>query len=399
VARFLLIPHAPEGTLAHVAACSAVAGALRERGHEPIFAYGGTRPELLERAGFEWHPVVEAGGPMYWQWFESEDELERMVSSHLELIERVQPAACITSSGFGGITAEIKGLPELALVHGLPGSAYGRPALRAWMLRDAARHPTRLVGHLRSRRFRPGARERVAAAIAEVRRLHTLPSLDSGGLAGRADVVACTTAPFLDPARELPAKWQYVGPLDYGVAGESAAEPRTGDRPRVYVTQGSTGSPALLRRAVSELADDGWQVVVSAGGLCDPRELGDLGPEVIARAIVDTRSELETADAAVIAGGAMTAMQALRAGTPTVVVPATGQQAAGALRVQRLGTGVALWPFAPRGAIGKAAKKILRDQAYAARARELAGRIRVEWDGNARSASAAERLVGARVSQ
>jgi UDP:flavonoid glycosyltransferase YjiC (YdhE family) len=52
-ARFLMIPHAPGGTLAHLAACLAVAGALRDRGLESIFAYGGSRPELLERAKFE----------------------------------------------------------------------------------------------------------------------------------------------------------------------------------------------------------------------------------------------------------------------------------------------------------------------------------------------------------
>ena len=63
-ATFLMIPHAPGGTLAHLAACLAVAGALRDRGHEVIFAYGGSRPELLERAGFEWHPAVEAAAQL-----------------------------------------------------------------------------------------------------------------------------------------------------------------------------------------------------------------------------------------------------------------------------------------------------------------------------------------------
>ena len=164
------------------------------------------------------------------------------------------------------------------------------------------------------------------------------------------------------------------------------------ESPRVYVSQGSTGSAELLRRAVADLSRDGWQIVVSTGGLCDPRELRELGSEVTAEAIMDTRGELEAADVAVIAGGAMTAMQALLSGTPTVVVPHTNQQAAGALRAERLGTGVALWPRVPHGAIGRATRRILRDSAYTARAKRLATRLRTEWNGNDRAAALVETL-------
>ena len=393
MARFLMIPHAPGGTLAHLAACSAVAGALRDRGHEAIFAYGGSRPELLERAGFEWHPVVEAGGPMYWEWFDSTEHLERILSSQLDLIERLQPAVCVTSAGFGGIAAEVKGVPELALMHSLSGSRYGRPAVRAWMLRDAARHPSRLLGHLRARRSRP-ERGHAMAVIAEVRRRRGLPPLDApSGLIGRADLVACTTAPFLDPTRGLPAHWRYVGALSYGSDGV-AAKPSVIEAPRVHVSQGSTGSAKLLRDTVAELSGEGWEIAVSTGGLCEPRELRELDSEVIAASILDTRSELEAADVAVIAGGHMTAMQSLLSGTPTVVVPHTMQQAAGALRVQRLGTGIALWPRVPPGAIARATRRILRDEGYAARARQLATQLVGGWNGNTGAATLAEELVG-----
>jgi UDP:flavonoid glycosyltransferase YjiC (YdhE family) len=392
MARFLMIPHAPGGTLAHVAACSAVADSLRDRGHEAIFAYGGSRPELLERAGFEWHRVIEEPGALVSEWFQSAEELEEMLSSQLDLVERIQPAVCVTSAGLGGLAAEVAGLPELALMHGLPGSPYGRPALRGWMLRDAARHPSRLLGHLRSRRARPAVAS-VVAAITELRRRRGLPPLDDRGIVGHADRVACTTAPFLDPAREIPAHWRYVGPLDYGVGGVAPAQSTALQAPRVYVSQGSTGSADLLRRAVTELSAEGWAVVVSTGGLCDPDELRALGRGVIATAISDTRMELEAADAAVIAGGHMTAMQALISGTPTVVIPHTSQQATGALRAERLGSGVALWPRARSGAIARATGRILRDPSYAAKANQLGRRLRRGWNGNTGAAILAEALL------
>ena len=51
-------------------------------------------------------------------------------------------------------------------------------------------------------------------------------------------------------------------------------------RPLVYVTQGSTGDPELLRRAVEELVSEPVDVLVTTGGLCDPAELERLGPNV-----------------------------------------------------------------------------------------------------------------------
>jgi zeaxanthin glucosyltransferase len=388
-----MMPHAPGGTLAHVAACLAVAGALRDRGHDPVFTYGGSRPELIEQAGFEWHPTVEAAGPMNWEWFETPEELEGILSSYLHLIDELEPAACVTSAGFGRLAAQSRKMPVVALNHGLPGQTYGRCALMPWMLRDAARHPKRLIGHIRARVKRKRADlGAVKAALAEVRRRHDLPPMDiAAAPVGGAEPVACTTAPFIDPARALPAHWHYVGPLDYGGAG--TATPSLSDATRVYVSQGSTGSADHLLRAVGELSAAGYDVTVSSGGLCDPGELGELGPRVIAASVLDTRSELETADLAVISGGHMTAMQALTAGTPTVVVPHTNQQSISALRAERLGTGVALWPRVPRGSIARAARRILDDRRYAVKSEQLAARIRAGWDGNANTAALAEDLI------
>lgn len=391
--RVLMMPHAPGGTLAHVAACSAVADALRDRGHEPVFAYGGTRPELLENAGFEWHPVLEQPGALASEWYDTADDLEGLLTSRLELIERERPAVCVTSSGLGGIAAEVAGVPELALMHGLAGSPYGRPALVSWMARDAARHPARLLGHLRSRRSRSKVTP-ARAAIAELRQRRGLPQLQRpAGLVEEADAIACTTAPFVDPVRRLPAHWSYVGPLDYAPSGGAGASPSAGQAPRAYVSQGSTGSAELLRAAVGELTAEGFEVAVSTGGLCDPSELRRLGPRVRANAIGDTRSELQAADVAVIAGGHMTAMQALLSGTPTVVAPHTRQQAGGALRAERIGTGIALWPRLRPGAIGRASSRVIRDQGYSERALSLAARLREGWDGNANAATLAEGLI------
>jgi UDP:flavonoid glycosyltransferase YjiC (YdhE family) len=133
-------------------------------------------------------------------------------------------------------------------------------------------------------------------------------------------------------------------------------------------------------------------VVASTGGLCAPRELEELGNRVDAADIHDTRAELKAADLAVTAGGHGTAMEALIAGTPTLVVPRNAGQALSAKRAERLGTGIGLWPRLPRGSIAHAAKRLIRRPRYRRRAEEVAEQL-TTWDGAAETAKLAAELA------
>jgi UDP:flavonoid glycosyltransferase YjiC (YdhE family) len=406
VARFLLIPHAPQGTLAHLAACISVAGALRDRGHEVVFAYGGTRPELLDGPGFEWRPVLEAGGAMSSEWFETDEHLEEILASQLAAVEEVRPDACITSAGAGRLTAAVAGVPQLDLMHGLGNSTFGRRGRLRETIRGDLRRPSRAVKDLwlglRPRRRTPSGEIWLRAW-----RRHTGMALDPiTKWTGHATAVACTTTPLLDPTRGMPEHWRYVGPLSFGPAlpvipaggrpgGATSGEGERGAerRPRVYVSQGSTGDPELLRRSVAELARAGFQAIASTGGLCDPADLEGLGEGVEAADFRDTRAELRAADVAVIAGGHMTAMEALLAGTPTIVVARTISQALSAKRAERLGTGIGLWPRVPRGSVASAASRVSSRERYRARAAQVAGHLR-EWNGGRGAAELAEATAG-----
>jgi UDP:flavonoid glycosyltransferase YjiC (YdhE family) len=394
LARFLLVPHAPGGTLAHLAACISVAEALREDGHQPVLAYGGTRPELLEQAGLRWLRVAEAGGAMAVDWFDSDEQLDRILASQLEAIERVGPDVCITSAGAGRLAVAVAGAPHLALMHGLGNSPFGRRGRRRQAILGDLRRPRRALEDLRIE-LRPRGRHTSARIWNWGWVRHTGAALDRETVAtGRADAVACTTTPMLDPAPGMPVHWSYIGPLSFAPAAAGAPAPRRPDRPRVYVSQGSTGAPELLRRSVAELAGAGFAVIASAGGLCDPRELEQLGDDVEAAELHDARAELEAADVAVISGGHMTAMEALIAGTPTVVVPRTAGQALAAKRAERLGTGIGLWPRVPRGGVARAARRLCADEGYRMRAATVTEHLR-GWSGRRNAAALAEELAGA----
>src|SRR5215217_7938833 len=163
------------------------------------------------------------------------------------------------------------GIPQLQLMHYLATTPYGRrPVVWGNRLRDA-RHPRRLVRVARARMLSlrgPRGAPPTRRVVDRVRAELGLPAAGPEAFVGARDsIVAITTAPFLDPGRGLPLNWRYVGPIAWSPpAPPGVALPERGERPLVYVTQGSTGDPDLLRWVVGGLADAELELLVTTGG-------------------------------------------------------------------------------------------------------------------------------------
>jgi MGT family glycosyltransferase len=404
MARVLLVPHAPTVGIAHLGACLAVGGELRARGHDVTVAYGGRRPELIEAEGFSWYRVPEIAPEREWQpaaWFASKAELRSMVEAHRAGMENLRPDVAVSSSGVAGrLACEVAEVPQVNLMHYVAVSSYGRSAT-VWRnrMRDA-RRPRRAarVGRvrLRSMRRRSGGETATASVVARARTEMGLPAPGEEAFMGCDDsLVAMTTTPFIDPADRLPERWRYVGPVVWSASGKLAegAIQRT-ERPLVYVTQGSTGDPDLLRLAVSELAAEPVDVLVTTGGLCEPRDIERLGANVRAADLLPGRACLEAADAAVIHGGHLTFCEALLAGTPFVVLPYRNDQIGRVNRTERLGVGIGVWPRPLLGgAVSRAVRRLLRRPRYRSRSHDLAARLRDDWDGRRNAADLVEGLI------
>jgi UDP:flavonoid glycosyltransferase YjiC (YdhE family) len=337
----------------------------------------------------EWSP----GG-----WYASGAELRAAVDGQLELLERLRPDVAVASSGVAGrLACEVAGVPVVYLMHYLQTTPFGRaPIVWGDRLRDL-RHPRRAARVLRARLARRGRRQRgvpsTAGVAARVRSQLGLPPTGPGDFgAARDTLVAITSAPFVDPAAGLPEHWRHVGPVAWSARVEvESSVLRRGERPLVYVTQGSTGDPGLLRRAVGELAAEDVDLLVATGGLCDPAEL--TGPRVHAAELLPQRACLEAADAAVIHGGHLTFSEALATGTPVIVLPYRRDQTARVNRAERLGVGVAVWPPPLRpGSVRRAVRRVLAGEGYRRRSSELAARLE-GWDGALNAAELAESLA------
>jgi MGT family glycosyltransferase len=388
VSRVVLFPFAPGAGLAHVGSCLAVGERLRERGHEVICAYGGTIPQLVKAADFPVESVPEitaeaAAG----RWFESVEELLAQAEADRGLLERLRPDAVVVDLRVPSMLAATRaGVPALALMHFVRLTGHWREPQpwrkRARQLRHAHRVPTAL----RTRRRGQAVALENRALRAEARRRYGLPPapLVDG------DAVAVTSTPLLDPA-VLPEHWRYVGPISWSAGADAEAIER-GTRPLVYVSQGSTGSAELLRRAVRELAHEELDLVVTTARLCDPEELRALAPAARVERLLPTTTCIAAADAAVVHGGHLTTAEAHRLGTPVVVLPAGHDHWAWAERVERLGTGVALRPPVASGAVRRAVRRVLRRDSYRERAAAVAAHL-AEWDGASRASDLLEELV------
>jgi UDP:flavonoid glycosyltransferase YjiC (YdhE family) len=243
-------------------------------------------------------------------------------------------------------------------------------------------------GALRERRASRAGGAVILARWAEaLRRAEVAPREVVDGTA-----VAVTSTPLLDPSRGLPRHWHYTGPISWSAAPPKVVPVVRGSRPLVYVSQGSTGSGALLRRIVRELAREGVDLVVTTGGRCDEDELRALAPDARVERLLPSSACLAAADVAVVHGGHLTTAEAHRLGRPVVVVPAGSDHWVWSERVERLGSGIALRaPIAP-GAIRRSVRRVLERGRYRRRAEAVAAHL-AEWDGAARAADLAETLL------
>lgn len=134
---------------------------------------------------------------------------------------------------------------------------------------------------------------------------------------------------------------RYVGPLHWRGGDEQAAplSPRADDRPQVLVTLGSSFPLPQVLDTIA-LAGEGqdWRLVINMAGPCAPDAAGDFAVLPSIR----LQEHLAASDAVIHHGGHGTAMEVLRAGLPSVIVPFNGDQIDIARRVDALGCGLRL---------------------------------------------------------
>lgn len=308
------------------------------------------------------------------------------------ILQEVKPDVVVADilTVAASMAAELEGVPWATLVpHCLPtrephwppfatGARIPRTPIGglAWRALD----PLVRAGERRGRDELNGARERVG--LPPLAHLH-------GGISRQLSLVA--TFPQLEYPRREAAPWMKVtGPLMWEQPFGDA-EPPAGDDPLVLIAPSTSQDPdaAMLRAALEGLADEPVRVLATT----NRRELAR-AIEVPANAcLVEWMSharEMPRAAVVICHAGHGTLARSLASGTPVVACPAAGDMAENAARVAWVGAGVSLPRrlVTARG-IRLAVRKVLGEERYTARARELAA-WNDENDGPSTGADAVE---------
>lgn len=190
-----------------------------------------------------------------------------------------------------------------------------------------------------------------------------------------ADYTLYADVPSLVPTFDLPVNHHYIGPILWS--------PRTmrpdwwdelpHDRPRVYVTLGSSGSVGLLSRILGLMSEVPVNVVVATAGR---EQLGSLPDNVWAADYLSGDEATAGAALAICSGGSGTAYQALNAGVPILGLPTNMDHFLTTRYVQEAGAGIGLRADqAPIKAIRTAIETLLSDPSY----RRAAGVLAAEF--------------------
>ncbi len=405
MSRFLFTCWPFEG---HVFPQMAIATALRRHGHEVAFYTGPEARRFIEPEGI---PVfafeaVEASHYLRVQDSERRSEIRGQsariqhqalrrwlvesipgqVTDLRPIIENWKPDALLTDLAmWGTITILWESVPIPVVLSStfmgplIPGPdapawGFGLPAPRTARARAATRvltKGTELAGL--------GLRRRVNAIRAE----HGLEPLgmSMNAFTGRLPLYLVGNLPELDYGRrDLPPSVHYLGPCLW----HPPEEPGTtawldnvpADRPWVHVTEGTSHfqDPFLLQAAVTGLAGQPLEAILTTGGKRDPEEVAAApAPNVHITRWLSHTELLPRCAVVVTTGGPATIMAALAAGAPLVVVPTTWDKPDNARRIAEAGVGIRLAPkrCTPER-LRAAVNEVLQDPAYAARARQLA---------------------------
>jgi UDP:flavonoid glycosyltransferase YjiC (YdhE family) len=384
------------GDAGHAFPAIALGKALAARGHEVVVETWEERRAAVEGAGLGFTAAEE------YRMFpppepDSKDGRHAAEAARalLPLFEGFRPHVAVSDilTLAPALAAERAGVPLATLVpHIYPAVEPGKPFFAIGL-----KPPRTLLGRAGwragQRALRVGLehgradlnRQRERLGLAPIDRFH-------GGIS--PDLALVATYPQLEYPRQWPAGVEVTGPMAFEQPFPDVELPPS-EAPLVLVAPSTAhdSDNHLVRTALAAFAEEPVRVVATTNRVRPQRPV-EVPPNAV---LVDwlSYSQLMPAAALVVShGGHGTVARALAAGTPVLVSPITGDMSETAMRIDWAGCGLSLpWRLCRPGPLRWAAKRILGEPSFAARAGEIAAWGR-ENDGAERGAALVERLAG-----
>lgn len=386
------------GDPGHVFPAISLGRALAGRGHEVVVETWEERRAAVEGAGLGFAAAEE------YQMFPPPDpdsdggrHAAEAARALLPLLERLRPHAVVSDilTLAPALAAERARVPLATLIPhiypvvepGQPFFASGLRTPRTALGRALWRRGQRAlrVGLEQGRRDLNRQRERLG--LPPVGRFH-------GGIS--PDLALVATYPQLEYPRRWPAGVEVTGPMAFEVPHPDIELP-PGEEPLVLVAPSTAhdSENRLVRTALAAFAAEPVRVVATTNRV-RPRRPIEVPPNAVLVDWLSYSQVMPLASLVVCHGGHGTVARALGAGTPVLACPIAGDMSETAMRVDWAGVGLSLpWRLCRPRPLRWAARRLLSDPSFAARAAEIAAWSRAN-DGARRGAELVERLVARR---
>lgn len=372
--KYLWLSHSSGGNLPP---SLGVAGALRKRGHEVVFA---TKPDTIARIEGEGCRAI------------SFKNAYSQVDKYPDMGPLTRLACCLTSPDVADEIKEIVAAekPDAIMVDamfpaaldvapsfGLPTTVFCHTFI--WRQFDAWQGMMTKFGEMHA-----------AAGFAPLPDMTTLWKAQSR-------MIITSVADFDDAP--LPG-WDHVTHVGPVLDNETPAQPidlpwaADDTTPLVLVSYTTTelGAPDKVQTALNGLADVDAHVVMTTSMAIDPADLTIPANAHVVR-YADHNAILARADLCVTHGGHGTMMRAFKHGVPMVVIPGfPHDQAPNAAMVEKMGAGLALPGDADAEVLKVAATRVLEDPSFKKAAQDHAKSV-MHLDGTSAAADIMERMV------
>jgi MGT family glycosyltransferase len=353
--RIVLTPMS--NVLAHTGRCLLLARELKRRGHQIVFA--GTpkylrNPTFVASDEFDYYDLIdfnlEEGLDILRSVHKlpSARTLEECVRAELHMLDQVRPDLVVVDFRVTMyIAAAAARIPVVSLVNGHWLYQYANKPYRA--SRTYKYYPVlkRLLGvrgvealvaplqpcifHYKMLPFRSVFRK---YGVPIKRALWDL-------LVGDLNLVLDTE--LCSPTANLPDNFRYVGPIFWtpDMPLPEWVSQLDGQRPKLYITMGSTGHLRLFRHLLEAFGDTPYQIIISTGNQIHLSR-DDIPQNFYLEPFLPGEQIMELVDVAVHHGGSGTTYQAIRTATPSIVVATHFEQEFQGQALEEHGAGVFL---------------------------------------------------------
>ena len=331
--------------LAHLSRPLEIASALKDLGHEVVFAGSGRYIHLATERGF---PVVQATSLDKEQAlacarsgrgnFLDDRVLRQKVAEDRRILKEVTPDLVLGDFRMSlTISCELDSFPLAMILNGTWTKSY---AVRM----KAPEHflPTRLFGKRVVNILAPLLKRSVlwwdAAPFRRYRRELGLPVRTNLLDHWRGDLTLIADTPEFAPTTDLPPDYHYIGPIIWepNLPAPPWLDELDPDRPVIYFTMGSTGHARFFELAVELFGNGPYQGIMTTAGLA---RFAHLPSNFRAVDYAPGSLLMQKSNLVVCQGGSGTIYQAMAAGCTITGIPTMHDQEFNLDRVEALGVG------------------------------------------------------------